>query len=283
MICKICKKNGLNKYWVGKARETHFGTYSKEISTAYKCKNCDSIIVSHKKDFDNKLFISGYYRSKVDKMNNYTNNDINKIHQKENISYLNYIKQYFPTESVLDFGCGAGGLLKIISRLVVNPVGIDLDERLQSDIYKFKIFKNFKQSDKILNTFDIIILKSTLGMIKNIKSLLKQCIKRLKKNGYLIISDPNPNDLRLLNNISNYDHFFFRKSYRQFISEKGYKAISRDLNLKFIKSNFIERYEYDNIKSFVPKNIYSKYTKDNFKNLVTKENQTDYLMVILKK
>ena len=104
---------------------------------------------------------------------------------------------------ILDIGCGRGKILENLSnklRLLSKPVGLDIENH--KDKSKKIIFKKIDASSyitKTKNTFDLILIKQTIHLLKKKQAtkLLSICKNKLNPNGKIIILslDPNKNEI----------------------------------------------------------------------------------------
>ena len=100
---------------------------------------------------------------------------------------------------ILDIGCGRGKILENLSnklRLLDKPVGLDIENH--KDKSKKIIFKKIdalSYVSKTKITFDLILIKQTIHLLKKKKAikLLSICKNKLNPNGKIIILSLNPN------------------------------------------------------------------------------------------
>lgn len=109
-----------------------------------------------------------------------------------NIQYLHWV----PNGKVLDFGCGNGWILDNLRSVGWDCYGLDFDEKAVShcqskglNVQKGDI-ASLKCED---NYFDAIIVNHVIEHIYDIDDFLKDCYKKLKPGGKLVIATPNSN------------------------------------------------------------------------------------------
>lgn len=105
---------------------------------------------------------------------------------------------------ILDYGCGWGCFSKILCEDGNKVLGIDVDKHsieIAKDIIRENQNLEFKQSpikDIKDNTFDCVISTEVLEHTHNPGNYIKECNRVLKKNGCLVISIPNIQNLKHL-------------------------------------------------------------------------------------
>ena len=129
---------------------------------------------------------------------------------------------------VLDFGCGAGNLLRSFSnsRADFNLFGYDLDDRELKNLNAVKNFKKLFVGE--LNTnlkFDLISMSHTLEHITNPKETLRQLRGLLSPEGYLVIAVPDCSldPFKLL--IADHCSHFSVKTLGSFLMNAGFDVV----------------------------------------------------------
>jgi 2-polyprenyl-3-methyl-5-hydroxy-6-metoxy-1,4-benzoquinol methylase len=125
--------------------------------------------------------------------------DIRRFNQLTNINY----------ETILDFGCGNGGLLKIIKeKKDKNIIGIELNKDLLKylNMESINTFASISEIPQNIN-FDCIMLNHVLEHLYDPIDILKKIKQRMNKKTLLIIEVPHANDFL----ISEYNCEKFKK------------------------------------------------------------------------
>ena len=133
-------------------------------------------------------------------------------------------------ESVLEIGCGTGGNLKYLFNDYNEIFGLDFDKpsleiakKNSPDSILFNIDANDLSS--IDHKFDLIAILDVLynKNIKNPKIVLEQTHKMLKKNGYILISEPAFNILSgNHSNTVDEKRRFYKKELEKIIETSNY-------------------------------------------------------------
>ncbi len=305
---KNCPCSKSNLYFFKKVRfRKKVGKLGK-YTDIYKCDCMSMFAFSNKKNFS--YFENDKYRSDTDPNSNLIfkkkskkNNSILKI-TNENKYYCNSINDhllhyqtlnnfsYFKNKNVLEFGCGSGGFLKLISSQSNIVAGIEPSKffrKLNKKIgNKFHIYKDLNQFNFYNNTkFDIITCFSSIEHIWDINRLFTNINKVLNKNGYLILGCINANDYRLNN--KKYLNIFFRESYTNYFTHNCLIQILKKHNFKLNSLVYKERYDFDNYlkfpvkkKKILKKNQIINFKKD-YKYILEKNGISDYMYLVFQK
>lgn len=202
-----------------------------------KCRICSTISIDpmiNRKGLD-VIYSQGgiyslYQKNFVEKKSKkfLRNNIINQRKANQVISLFK--KKKF---SLIDFGCGDGGFLKMLKKKgVKNLIGID--KRYNNNQF-FNGIHFSNNIEKLKKKFDCITMWGVLEHVNEPLVLLKYLRKFLKKNGFLVMEFPSSDSLLMSYIIQNrYDSPRFLEKGRHlfFFSHKFIKIISKKLNLK---------------------------------------------------
>ena len=121
-------------------------------------------------------------------------------------SFNNFVlkqKKINKYSKILDIGCGRGKIIGDLFKrlkLINKPIGLDIENH--RDKSKKIIFKKIDGLSFILKTkktFDLILIKQTIHLLKNnqIKKLISICKSKLNPNGKILILslDPENNEI----------------------------------------------------------------------------------------
>ncbi len=122
------------------------------------------------------------------------------------VQRLRFAKKYIKKgDAVLDIGCGDGFMTNVLSESCKHVVGVDSS---QTGISLANSLVDASKADFILgsvnnlpfkeNTFDVITLFEVIEHIPvtSLKDVIKEIKKVLKEGGVLIVTTPNPRNLR---------------------------------------------------------------------------------------
>ena len=160
---------------------------------------------------------------------------------------------------ILDIGCGRGKILSSLSdrlKLLNRPIGLDIEDH--KDKSKKIIFRKIDALNfisKTKNTFDLILIKQTIHLLKKdqIIKILSICKNKLNLNGKIIILslDPKKNEIptfslmkkKLKDSLVKDKKLFnliFQSNHKINIKHFVYKVrISKKKYLKMVKNRYI--------------------------------------------
>ncbi len=147
-------------------------------------------------------------------------------------------------KTVLDVGCSKGFLAEELKKKGCTITGVDnnREDLREAGKYYDRTFLLDIENDAIKGKYDIIILGDILEHLSEPEKVLKNIIKSLNKEGYIILSVPNIANIyaRLKLLFGNFDYeekgifdkthlrFFTIKSFNKLIREAGYSVIKFD-------------------------------------------------------
>ena len=216
-----------------------------------------------------------------DARNTTYDDDLRRYKQLNNINF----------KTLLDFGCGNGGLLKIINNEEKdkNVIGIELNNELLKYLNSEKIIC-YNKINKIPsnNIFDCIMLNHVLEHLYDPIKTLKQIRERMNSKTLLIIEVPHANDFL----ISEYDCHEFKKftfwsEHLILYTEKSLVNLLNIVGFTNIKINYYQRYNIFNHLGWLSNGTPGghKTTKlndnelvDTYNNFLIKQKKTDTII-----
>ena len=251
--CYLCKSNNFKKLTL----------HARDLKSIFpieciKCKLVTLSSFSHiKKNHYEKSGIHGKNKLPIQKWIKNAN-----IDDSRRVKNLN---KYIKGKSILDFGCGAGGFLKIAKKIAKDISGIEPEERIQQ-FWKGKI--NIKGNLTDFNKkFDLITCFHVVEHLDDPISIIHNLKKYLKKNGVLIIEVPNHDDAL----ISTYKAKEFIESY--YWSQHLYVFNDRTLKKIIAKAGFknicieqVQRYTLSNHLHWLSEGLPNGHNKWSFLN-----------------
>lgn len=206
-----------------------------------ECTNCNLVFLSSFDHISDSFYEeSGMLSGNVDLKNYRIQSYKDDLRRAEDLSTKVLGKR------ILDFGCGAGGFLKLINEQVEVAVGVELDRVIRKAINEEGI-TCYENIDEIEGEYDVITMFHVVEHLTNPIEILQKIQKHLAPNGRLIIEVPNAEDalLTLYNNRSFADftywschtYLYNNNTLRKIVEKAG-------LNVKVVKQ--LQRYPLSN-------------------------------------
>ncbi len=251
MKCKICGSNDQEVIYRGKIRDGKFGHFAKDDSTIIRCSLCLGAFLKeaiaspeefygsdqYRKDVDGDNLVSGYHR-------NHDSEQMRHIHFTSTANFRNKI--------IADVGCGAGSFLDLASGMAKETIAIEPNKEFQKQL-RARGYKTFDFATDAIATYkeriDQIHCFSVIEHINDPLNFLKDLGELLSKDGQLIISTPNTQDLLLELLPEIYPSFYYRKvhswyfdkvSFKNLLHRAGFTKVEVLPFQRFGLSNFIE-------------------------------------------
>jgi 2-polyprenyl-3-methyl-5-hydroxy-6-metoxy-1,4-benzoquinol methylase len=150
---------------------------------------------------------------------------------------MNIIKKYVTGGKILDFGCGTGKLVELLSFDQYLGVDIDFDSINTAKAHysqaKNVVFISNKDFSQIEKKFDFIILSAVIEHFDNPHQNLKELSNRLNDQGKMIITTPTGWGNKILS----------LGSKLKIFSKKGFE----EHNYIFSKTDFVKLAKFLNL------------------------------------
>ena len=165
-----------------------------------KCLNCDLCMQNPRIDKSSiDDFYNSVYRSKFDKKHISGLISRGKSRGKYIFEYIYENNKFNKSLSVLEYGCGYGGILEYFRDKSFDIYGIEKDVKLNESLNErnIKVFNGELTEYNKNIKFDLIILSHVLEHLYDPSSLINEAYKLLKPNGKLYIEVPGINNERI--------------------------------------------------------------------------------------
>ena len=195
----------------------------------YKCKNCSLISLETTEHINENFY-------KLGKMHNSKFNPDNweKNSYPDDFRRFNFLKKQIKNKILVDFGCGAGGFLKMAREVCDKVYGIELDEKLNTRLVNQGLAMRSNIND-VNEKVDFITMFHVLEHIEKPIELLQEFKNKLSdENSQIIIEVPNGNDaLITLYKSKAFSHFtwwschlytYNRKNIQTLVEKAGYRV-----------------------------------------------------------
>ena len=226
------------------------GTNFKIIATQMRegegmitqCKDCGLVFQDADYSFE---YLKNYYEDEYQRTNSLVSGEIQTVKEhfddrKKTITPIfENIKNLLKKDMrVLEVGSGAGELLSLIKPFVKECVGVELNSALASfatEELGILTYPNDILALEFNETFDLIIIISTLDHLPNPVEVLRYLEQLLAENGLMYLEVPNRNEA--LNYflpaepLKNYMTFFWHKAHMFYFTEETLKKICEKVGL----------------------------------------------------
>lgn len=175
--CPICSKGSEESFFQITFREkTHIPT---SIELCY-CKNCDFSFTVPR----NQAAYNSYYKAN-------SNDRTHRLDVYSNIKQLNRIKRFVENsnvKSILDYGCGGGGLVSELSKIFldVECTGFDINADFPSHLPNLNFVTSLPSEQ-----FDLVIASHVIEHIADM-DIIRRIFHSVKIGGYIYIEVPDP-------------------------------------------------------------------------------------------
>ena len=220
----------------------HKGVRDANDINVYKCSNTGALVLDKVKitDYCNKSLKYWNVKNLKEAREKTFNDDFRRVKLLENIQY----------ESLLDFGCGNGGLLSLLKVKNKDLVGIELNKDIIDILKKenLKVFQNINiQPELHMKKFDCITLFHVLEHLYEPIEILQQLKNKMNNNSVLIIEVPHANDaLITYYNCNAFKNFTFWSEHLILHTVESLSILLNKIGFSKINITFEQRYNIFN-------------------------------------
>lgn len=144
---------------------------------------------------------------------------------------IDFLKQK-NINSLLEVGCGGGGFLDKIQHYVGYALGSEYSDTAIR-ICKTKNLNVTKEKlEDIHKTFDVVCNFEVAEHVVDIQDFIQTCLNKVRKNGYLIISTPNPDGVLSFIGDGILD---LPPHHQHILSKRTFQYLGKLFHLKMIK------------------------------------------------
>jgi SAM-dependent methyltransferase len=203
-----------------------------------QCQECGAVKVRNiLKNNGNTVFYEKYYRDI------YEGNRTKELYFKQELKRGKKILQYIQkkldlrdVKSVMEIGCGAGGILKSWQLNGYETIGFDLGDHYFVDDPALKLIKGDFASTK--KTYDLIILSHVLEHIEDPVKFLQNTLGVLKPKGLIYIEVPGVFEMHSgdYNRYFQGAHLFWFTKWQliRILNRLGFEILSSSQSVKII-------------------------------------------------
>ena len=250
--CEVCSSNAWSQVYKGKIRDGIFGNYV-ENAEVKECNNCKVQRLIEDKCIGLSSYINSSYRQKLSK-----GIDVESFYTEQDILQIFTLKTLWPTsirdKNVMDVGAGGGSLLDNMSVQSKNQIAIEPFQNYHSSLSNrgYKVFSSLKDSlDDWKDRIDVAFAIQVIEHTSNPRLFLEEIRPLLKKNGILILSTPNADDILLDLLPEEYPSFFYRVVHRWYFNIQSLIFCSETAGFKVEQVKPVHRYSMSNTMNWL--------------------------------
>ena len=186
--CFLC---GSNKFHI-----IHKGVRDNPSLDVLKCDDCGLVRLSEIVT-DDTYYVNALMRE------NDTEEDLSQIRttaRPDDYRRYLFLRRLIENKTLLDFGCGAGGVLQFDKNEAKKVYGVELETTMYKELNKegIRCFQTLEEAySEIKGKIDVVTLFHVLEHLKDPIKILKGLKEVLSENGKIVIEVPNANDALL--------------------------------------------------------------------------------------
>ncbi len=245
--CDLCNTNEYDVIYDGRIRDGVVGKETEMDHKVVKCQGCGLVRL-----LENPLSMEYYQSDEYRKAYNETAevSDYIEMHDSEQMPRLNKIGVHaFRDKIALDYGCGGGAFLDLVSGVANKTIGIEpfsgYHESLTSRGHEV-----FSDSDSAVASYtgqvDTITSFGVLEHVENPSQYLKDAFSLLKKGGKMYLETDNLDDLLMKLEINDFDRFFYRTAHLWYFDAQTLSKIVEQAGFSGIEISFRHNFDISN-------------------------------------
>ncbi|MBT5399906.1 class I SAM-dependent methyltransferase [bacterium] len=246
--CGLCNEKEYKVIYNGIIRDGVAGIKTTIKHKVVKCNGCGLVRL-----LDNPLTMEYYQSDEYRNAYNETSSpsDYIEMHDNEQPSRLDRIgATFFRDKIVLDFGCGGGAFLDLVSGLSRETLGIEPFSGYHESLIDrgHEMFSNMETAQsKYKDKVDSIVSFCVLEHVQNPQQYLKDACSLLKKSGKMYLETDNIHNILMKFNINSFDEFFYRTAHLYYFEDKTLRKMAEQAGFSDIRISFRHNYDMSNV------------------------------------
>ena len=237
MKCYLCKsKNNFRR--PGSVRD------NKKLKIL-ECNDCGLVYLSSTKHIKKLHYEnSGLHNGEKPNVNSWL--ELNRV---DDVRRYNFLKKRVVNKKILDFGCGAGGFLELVSKRAKKANGIELEKAMQQSYIKrnLNVYTNYEQALRSSKKWNILTAFHVVEHLLDPIKILSKLSELLTDDGEMIIEVPNSEDalLTLYENKA-FQNFTYWSQHLYLFNNHNLKELAKRAKLKVKWIKYVQRYPLSN-------------------------------------
>lgn len=206
----------------------------------FECCDCGLVFLSQDNHIDETFYENSNMHQSFD-FNKWRNETLTDDERR-----FEFLKNSLVNKTVLDFGSGNGGFLKLAKNISKSVLGVELEKAI-IPYYKEENIHLENNIDNIKNKFDIITSFHVIEHIKEPLDILEKLKNLLEDDGKLIIEVPNANDalLTIYENEA-FSNFTYWSCHLYLYTQHTLNILAKQAGFKVEFIKHIQRYPLSN-------------------------------------
>jgi len=284
MKCYLCKsKNNFRR--PGSVRD------NKKLKIL-ECNDCGLVYLSSTKHIKKLHYEnSGLHNGEKPNVNSWL--ELNRV---DDVRRYNFLKKRVVNKKILDFGCGAGGFLELVSKRAKKANGIEIEKAMQQSYINrnLNVFSSYKQALQSSKKWNILTAFHVVEHLLDPIKILSKLSELLTDDGEMIIEVPNSEDalLTLYENKA-FQNFTYWSQHLYLFNNHNLKELAKRAKLKVKWIKYVQRHPLSNHLYWLSKGKPAGHKVWNFLNNTSLNKKyeiqlaelgiTDTIMICLKK
>ena len=237
MKCYLCKsKNNFRR--PGSVRD------NKKLKIL-ECNDCGLVYLSSTKHIKKLHYEnSGLHNGEKPNVNSWL--ELNRV---DDVRRYNFLKKRVVNKKILDFGCGAGGFLELVSKRAKKANGIEIEKAMQQSYINrnLNVFSSYKQALQSSKKWNILTAFHVVEHLLDPIKILSKLSELLTDDGEMIIEVPNSEDalLTLYENKA-FQNFTYWSQHLYLFNKDNLKELAKKAKLKVKWIKYVQRYPLSN-------------------------------------
>jgi 2-polyprenyl-3-methyl-5-hydroxy-6-metoxy-1,4-benzoquinol methylase len=276
--CDLCNVQEYEVIYNDVIRDGVVGTKTTIKHKVVKCNGCGLVRL-----LDNPLTMEYYQSDEYRNAYNKTSNpsDYIEMHDNEQPPRLDKIgADFFRDKTVLDYGCGGGAFLDLVSGLSGKTMGVEPFSGYHDSLKRrgHEIFSDIEAVQlKYHDEVDSIVSFGVLEHVENPQQYLKDAYRLLKNGGKMYLETDNLNDILMKLNTNSFDEFFYRTAHLWYFKDKTLKQMVEQAGFSDIKISFRHNFDMSNVMLWLRDNKPTGNGKIDFLNNSVNQNWVEFV------
>tara|TARA_B100000795_G_C22717348_1_gene405998 strand:+ start:98 stop:952 length:855 start_codon:yes stop_codon:yes gene_type:complete len=172
-----------------------------------------------------------------------------KLNRVDDMRRYNFLKKRVVNKKVLDFGCGAGGFLELVSKRAKKANGLEVEKAMQQSYIKrnLNVYSSYEQALRSSKKWNILTAFHVVEHLLDPIKIISKLSKLLTDDGEMIIEVPNSEDalLTLYENKA-FQNFTYWSQHLYLFNKDNLKELAKKAKLKVKWIKYIQRHPLSN-------------------------------------